>query len=552
MANFFVNSEHAPRLRSSVYRENTLRLSASPIIGDQVTARDLRVRLILFVLWIGLVAWFLSSHAFWRDEIRAYSLALSGSDVVEMLATVHGEGHPALWYLLLRAAHSIFPFREVLPVTAAIIGVAAMAIVAFRAPFRTVVVGLILFSFYGAFDYVVTARNYGISALIMMSLAALYPRVKDSLWLGFILLLLTNTNLPSGILAASFLLLRLVELIADRPRPDRGTWLTFLGNSAIAAIGAYLAFRTVYPTFNDGAVSANLATIGPASLLPALLDSETAFSHLAVGIWPQLQLVILFASCLAFIARPAALISAIAAFAGFKLFFYFIYPSSYRHEALFLFFLLSLHWMVAQGAGARWPVGSWAAAIQTAGAWAFIEVLALQTLHLAYPIRVQLAGVPYSRSANVAALLRSGGYSNAIVMADPDPLLESLAYYSDNPLWFLREQYFGKVVRLSRRGRLDLTLDDILADADRLHRRSGRPIIILTRLRLLEPVHGRHTMMYDSTTTVTPDGLQRFRASTGHLASLRRAVTDETYDVFVYPKGMATAKPAPRQEITAG
>jgi hypothetical protein len=542
MANSFVNSEHAPRLGRSVYRDHRLRLSASPIVGDQVNARNLRVRLILFLLWLGLVAWFLASHTFWRDEVRAFSLALSGSNVVEMLEAVHGEGHPALWYLLLRAVHSIIPFREALPVTAAIIGIATMALVAFRAPFRPVVVGLVLFSFYGAFDYVVTARNYGISALIMLSLAALYPRVKDSLWLGLLLVLLTNTNLPSGILAACFLLLRFVELAGELPRPDRSAWLTFLGNAAIAAIGAYLAFRTVYPTFNDGAVSANLATIGPVSMLPALLDSETAFSHLAVGVWPQLQLFILFVSCLAFIRRPAALIAAITAFVGFKLFFYFIYPSSYRHEALFLFFLLSLHWLVAEGAGGKWSAGSWTAALRTAGAWCFIEVLALQTLHLIDPIRVQLAGVPYSRSADVAALLADPRLSNAIVMADPDPLLEPLSYYSDNPLWFLREQYFGKVVRLSRQGRFDLTLDDILADSEKLHRRTGRPIVILTRLRLLEPVQGTHKMMYDSTTTVTMDALQRFRSATEHVASLRPAATDENYDVFVYPRGRFAKK----------
>ena len=43
--------------------------------------------------------------------------------------------------------------------------------------------------------------------------------------------------------------------------------------------------------------------------------------------------------------------AAIAGLLGLKLFFYFIYPSSYRHEALFIVFLLSLYWMTAKGAG---------------------------------------------------------------------------------------------------------------------------------------------------------------------------------------------------------
>ena len=37
-------------------------------------------------------------------------------------------------------------------------------------------------------------------------------------------------------------------------------------------------------------------------------------------------------------------------------------------------------------------------------------------------------------------------------------------------------------------------------------------------------------------TTVTPAGVHRLRASTRHVASLRPSVSDENYDVFVYPR----------------
>ena len=77
---------------------------------------DRRNRLILFILWLVLIGWFISGHTFWRDEVRAFSFALSGANMAEMLRITHGEGHPALWYLLLRGAHNLFPFREVLPV----------------------------------------------------------------------------------------------------------------------------------------------------------------------------------------------------------------------------------------------------------------------------------------------------------------------------------------------------------------------------------------------------------------------------------------------------
>src|SRR5206468_5744344 len=106
------------------------------------------------------------------------------SSVAEMLRNVHGEGHPALWYLILRGGHDLLPYREVLPIAGALIGIAAMAILAFLSPFRTIIIAAVLFSFYGAFEYVAMARNYGISALVMFALAAAYPRVRSGLWFG--------------------------------------------------------------------------------------------------------------------------------------------------------------------------------------------------------------------------------------------------------------------------------------------------------------------------------------------------------------------------------
>lgn len=502
----------------------------SPLVGTEGAQPDRRERLVLFGCWLALVAWLLSTHVFWRDEVRAFSLALSGSTYVEMLRNVHGEGHPALWYLILRAGHDLFPFREVLPIAGAIFGIAAMGLVALRSPFRFVTIALILFSGYGAFEYVVIARNYGIAALVMLALAASYGRIRNSLWFGVVLALLCNTNVPSCLLAAGFLLFRFVEMLSDGSRPTRRDWLVFAGNAVLAAIGALLCFLTVYPTFNDAAVSSNFTGFGPAQIAAALLDTRKGFSHMLLG--PA----VLAVSCLVFVRRPAALIASIAGFVALKLFFFFVYESFYRHEILFLFFLLSLLWMTANGAGGTWPQKRWMR-IDAVGAWALLVLLAVHTLALGAPLSEQLAGKPYSRSADVARLLQQPALAGAIVMADPDTMLEPLPYYVDNPLWMLRQQRFGKVVRLSENARRELTLDDVLADAKRLHARTGRPIVFLSHLRLLPDRKQRMFMMFDDATTTTPDSVKRFTASTRHIATLRGLeLADENYDVYVYPR----------------
>jgi hypothetical protein len=500
----------------------------SPLVGGEVTRRDRQLRLLLFIAWLALVGWLFSAHVFWRDEVRAFSFALSGSNVVEMLHNVHGEGHPALWYLILRGAHDLFPYREVLPVAAALIAIAAMAMIAFFSPFRSVIVGLVLFSFYGAFEYVVVARNYAIAALVMFVLAAFYGRVRNTLWFGLILAVLCNTNVPSCLLAAIFLLFRVIEMMTDEAKHVRRDWLIFIGNAAIAAVGAYLCFRTVYPTFNDAALASNASDFTPARLLFGLLFSERGFAHLGPGM--------LALSWLGLVRRPAAMCAAIAGFVALKLFFFLVFVSFYRHEALYLAFLLSLYWMSANGAGGTWRQKPWMDYARLLGTYSFIALLAVQSVLLIVPIRQEIAGIPYSRSADAARLLRQPSLAGAIVMADPDTMLEPLPYYADNPLWFMRQRTFGRVVRLSRNARKTLSLDDVLADAERLHRQTGRPIVFLSHLDLRAEQRGRHMMMYEDVTDVTPDAARRLQSSMRLVARLRPAGTDEDYDVYVYPR----------------
>jgi hypothetical protein len=513
----------------------------SPLVGVGAGQPEYRIRLLLFICWLVLVAWLCSTHVFWRDEVRAFSLALSGSGFGEMLRNVHGEGHPALWYLILRGAHDLFPYREVLPIAGALIGIAAMALVVFFSPFRPVIVAAIIFSLYGAFEFVAMARNYGISVLVMFALAAVYQRVRNNLWFGLILAVLCNTNVPSCLLAAAFLLFRFVEMLTDTSGHTKRDWLVFCGNALIAAFGAFLCFVTVYPPFNDQAVSRNLGHLGVAQVINALVDSEWGFAHIAFD-WPPafkaipINAILLAISCLAFIRRPAALTASIAALVAFKLFFYFVYFSSYRHEILYVIFLLSLYWMISDGAGGAWRHREWHDRAQFIGVGTFLALLLLQTGRLLNPVQMQLEGIPDSRAADVAMLLKRPELSKAIVMGDPDTNLEPLPYYVDNPIWLLRQARFGHVVPLSTKGRHELSMADVLADAERLHRQTGRPIVFLSHLELQDQREERFPhMIFRDATTLRPEEVRRFLSSTRLIAKLWGSGSDEEYDVYVYP-----------------
>jgi hypothetical protein len=502
-------------------------------------------RAALFCAWAAIVLVMAVRHVFWRDEVRALNLALQGDTVVDMLRGLHGEGHPALWYLLLRGAHAIAPIREVLPAVSVAIAAAAMALLVFRSPFRPLVIALIGFSGFALFEYSVVARNYGISMLVLFALAHLYPRYRDKgVTIGIALAVLCNTNVPSALLAACFLLFWLIDGVGEEGLSWVRNYRLRLLNGAIAAAGALLCFLTVFPTVHDAAQADVAGALTPGGIAAALVSTADSFWLLlphgtppAPAIRAALAIV-LIGSLLGLARAPGALLSSLLALAGFELFFQLVYPGGYRHQALILVYLIAMYWLVARGHGGRWPrrwnlEGS-LGRIETAGRWLFVLLLAIQVVKSADPLSREAEGRPHSRARDLGALLERERLRHAVLIADPDILLEPMPYYTPNPIYLMREQRFGSVPLFTRRARVHLNLDDYLADARALRARTGRPVVILMMHRL-DPARPAFRLreVYAWDFSADPAQVRRFQAATRRLASFAPAVTDESYDVYL-------------------
>jgi hypothetical protein len=505
-------------------------------------------RIALLVAWALFAGFLACHHVPWRDEVRAFSIALQGDDVVEMLRGLQGEGHPAIWYLLLRGAHFLSGVREALPATAFLIASAGMALLALKAPLRIGTIALFMLGGLAVFEYSVSARNYGISMTILFAIAALYPRWRDrGVLIGLLLALLCNTNVPATFLAAALLGFWLVELVGEEGLSWHRKYALWLANAAIAAAGAAICFVTVFPTVHDAASLDHPGGIGIGAVLHALATPGTAFRDLGapwmVGTSLAAAMVtILLAGSLAGLARaPAAFLAGLGVTLFFQLFYQLVYPGSYRHEGLLIVFLLALHWLVAAGRGGRWPA-AWRqradrmlGRLAGAGGVMFALLLALQLpTTLAY-LSTTANGIPYSRAGDLAALLEREGLGNAVLIADPDVLLEPLPYHVDNLIWLHREQRFGQVVRFTAKNiRIDIRLDDILDDARKLAGRTARPVVIVLRHGIDPDAPPRwSTEPYVGRFITDPDQVRRFLAATRRLAAFGPAKSDETYEVYL-------------------
>jgi hypothetical protein len=523
--------------------------------GEPPPARDRAARVCLYAAWAAFTLYLVLGHVFWRDEVRALTIALDGDTIPAMLRGLHGEGHPAIWYLLLRGAHAVLPVREVLPVVAFLVSAAATALFVFRSPFRPAVIALVLATGFALYEYPVVARNYGIAMLGLFALAFLYPRYRDrGIGLGILLALLCNTNVPAALLAASFLLFWLVELVCEEGLSWNRKYGLFLVNAGLAALGALLCFVTVFPTVHDAAPIQLAGGIGIGTIVRAILDPASSFSDLmppAVrGNVPIALLfdLIVFGSLLGLVRAPAALLSGLAALIGFELFFHLIYPGYYRHVCLFLVFLITLYWLVANGRGGCWrgairPPGARDRLVEI-GASLFLLLIAIQVLVGAGRIVAGFRGEPFSRSRDLAAILRREHLDQAVVIGDPDMFLEALPYYASNPLYLMREQRFGRFVRFTRHVRIDLDLGDYLRDARILEARMHRPVVILLRARIdpgTRPFHLHEARIWSF--SASSEQIARFLAGTRRIARFGHAVTDESYDVYVLKEPASAPHP---------
>jgi hypothetical protein len=518
------------------------------------------IALAMFVAWLCVVSFLSWTHLVWRDEVKVLSIAIKSDSVFAMLKELRWEGHPSVWYLLLRAAHTLIARPEVLLLVSLAVAAAAVLVLVLSAPFSLPLLALILFGRFSMYEYSVMARNNGISMLLLFLFAALYERYRDrSLLLGVLLFLLANCNVLSALLVGGLLLFWFVDILGgettDRPRNIR----MFLYNAGLAIAGVVTCFVTVFPPLGDAIVTdsggGTFNTLIKGIFFPSLqLDSwglpglDRLPSHVPLLDKPLtiVKSLILFGSTLGLLRRRGAFLAALTTLFGFSLFFLVLNPGAYRHQALWLVFLVCMYWLAAPRNAQKEPVSvvqrkPVLGLLSTMGTALFVLLLFLQ-LRYSYQKISGIATDPLAalenRNNNMKSIL--AGYPDlqqAVIIADPDFLLETLPYYVSNPTYLVREQRYGIAVHFTRKAQLDLSLGDVLSNGQRLRQETGRPVVILLE-HAVDPSLAAQTYKegYDWTFTVTPEQARDFQMSTHLLKYRPPSETSEEYYVYAMDK----------------
>src|SRR5438132_8487741 len=91
---------------------------------------------IIFVAYALVLVWLVARHEVWRDEVRAYSIARTATDPIDLIRhSLADEGHPGLWHLMLWVGASVFQTPAVVKAASYLVAIAFSGLVFFGSPF---------------------------------------------------------------------------------------------------------------------------------------------------------------------------------------------------------------------------------------------------------------------------------------------------------------------------------------------------------------------------------------------------------------------------------
>ena len=509
--------------------------SARSRFEKSVAGQETRITNIALFLWLVIVITTALQHEMWRDEVRALSMALEAKSFSGLFSTLRNEGHPFLWYGILRFAYWIWPTTVVLQVVSILIGFAAVVLFLKKSPFPLIVRLLFIFGVLPLVGYSVSARNYGISMLLYFLFAGEYSKLDRNKYLvGVLLALLANTNYLAMMFSGILLGLWLVEeYLAAKSVRLLFRHLAF--PAALALLGIFLAFFTILMDANSSQAPPNFVL--SRNYLQPLLDSALHPGHFfneLMAATPTVRDIVIFGLLAGLLARPLYAGSLYVSIFMYNLFSATIIAPNARHQGVLLMLIVTLYWILAARnkleVKRNIPL---VAAIYLVLLPLFYHQITLSKLQIAEDVQREI-----SSSAALGKYINTNWQlHDAIIIGDPDYLLGPLSYHVKNRIYYVRENRYGSYERYVKVTKDYITLGDMLEAAERIKKSEQVPVLILLQhWEIPKKEEYSAVRPYGRVFRANRQEMLEFSKKTIKIAEFNNALSDENYEVFLLPR----------------
>ncbi len=499
------------------------------------------VALLITSVFGAAVAYLALHHELWRDEVRALNISTGARSIGDLFALLRNEGHPPLWYLLLYFANHLTHSMLVLKPIAAGCAIGAAYVFLRHAPLPLWLKILFLAGAIPLYEYSVLCRGHGLGMLLLFAVAATYgDRFTRPAPLLATLVLLANVNAYTLMLAVAIVLSIGIEAAIVRPPLSRraivhgSIGLVILAAAIAGAIAVMLPDSTSTVTslrsLNAAAVARSVAS--------ALVHPGSPYAFMSAGQAWLANLVFWLAAAV-FVFRPWLLLAWVMAGVAFEAFSMLVYPSDFMQRGLLIVFFVCLTWMAQSSSPPAFIPERWRS---WEPRWNRIR-LALLAVVLLTQIPPGLAMASRDLQASLSSSESLGRYlsssaqlRDAIVIAEPAVMVEALPYYARNRIYLPRENKDMVKVGFTTSGKQSLSLDDLADVAERLRRETGRPVALVMGHQLSDRGPFSIRYPYGLEFHYSIDELKRFASRATFVTVFDRAVSDENYALFLFPR----------------
>lgn len=209
--------------------------------------------LVVAILSICIAFFVIPFHESWRDEAQAWLIARD-TTLVSLFQILKYEGHPALWYLILKPFAKLgFPYEGIKYISWFFV---SCAIILFqrKAPFKWYFKAIVCLSPVFAYWFPVISRSYSLIVLLVFILAYLYRERKEKpILYGLCIALLVNTHILMAGFSGALLLIELIYIILDLKNKNKVSKSRFTG-FAIGFVGCLLMVIQMWGSLEQNGV----------------------------------------------------------------------------------------------------------------------------------------------------------------------------------------------------------------------------------------------------------------------------------------------------------
>lgn len=447
-------------------------------------------------------------HEMWRDEIQAWLLARDSTSVLELLANMKYEGHPALWHLCLMPLSRITASPIMMQGFHLLIAATTVFLFTRFAPFNKVQKVLFSFGYFAFYEYAIVARNYAIGVLLITIFCVIYrDRYKRFVWIGIVLILLAHTSVHALIVTIAIGIALLCEYLYfycckenDLPENRQHIWIGFV----LIGIGILTAVLQLNPPSDTGfAVGWHFKFDGQRVKNITKLITQAMFPlpRASMGFWgshwlnqyaffqfirlPLCYLIVLWC-ILRFIKRPTALLIYLIATVGLLAFFYVKYGGSIRHHGFLFFTFVLTSWIYYDCPEINLPFNLLYVLAQWCFSFIFTCILIFHYLGGITAVTMDYRYV-FSNGKRTAEYIKQQDMQEMLMVGDTDFAISTVVgYLGKKEIYYPKGSRFGSFVRWDKARTHGVSNEDIVEAGELLSTQYNQDVLIILNRKLAE------------------------------------------------------------------